>query len=220
MNNESRPRLSRREVLKWFAAASAAMSVSELELFAQSGTTAGLASKGYGTDPNLMKDYKPGDAWPLILDAKERTTVKTLCDILIPADDLGPAASAVGVPEFIDEWVSAPYPIQTADRPMILEGLAWLDAEAQKRFQKDFAALDAAQHRAICDEICNRETAAAEFKRPAQFFLKMRSLSAGGYFSTPDGWKAIGYVGNMPLASFDGPPKEVLEKLGLEQTVK
>ena len=219
MNSESRPRLSRREVLKWFAAASAAMSVSELELFAQSGTTAALARKGYGTDPNLLKEYKPGDAWPLILDAKQRATVKTLCDLLIPADDLGPAASAVGVPEFIDEWVSAPYPIQTADRPMILEGLAWLDAEAQRRFQKDFAALEAAQHRAICDDICHHEKAPPEFRKPAKFFLKMRSLSAGGYFSTPDGWKAIGYVGNMPLASFDGPPKEVLEKLGLDQTV-
>jgi hypothetical protein len=28
--------------------------------------------------------------------------------------------------------------------------------------------------------------------------------------------KDIGYVGNVPLASFDGPPTEVLRKLGLE----
>jgi hypothetical protein len=27
--------------------------------------------------------------------------------------------------------------------------------------------------------------------------------------------KDIGYVGNIPLAEFNGPPREVLEKLGL-----
>ena len=26
----------------------------------------------------------------------------------------------------------------------------------------------------------------------------------------------LGYVGNIPLPSFDGPPPEVLERLGLE----
>jgi hypothetical protein len=42
---------------------------------------------------------------------------------------------------------------------------------------------------------------------------------AGAYYATPAGWKAIGYVGNTPLTSFDGPPAEVLEKLGVTQTV-
>ena len=42
----------------------------------------------------------------------------------------------------------------------------------------------------------------------------------GAYYGTPKGWKAIGYVGNMPLPALDGPPQEVLDKLGLEQTVK
>ena len=42
-----------------------------------------------------------------------------------------------------------------------------------------------------------------------------RNLCAGGYYSTPEGWKAIGYVGNVPLITFDGPPNEVLEKAGV-----
>src|SRR6476620_4768016 len=103
MNDETRPRLSRREVLKWFAAASAAMTLSEMELFAAGATRPG--GEGYGSDPDLTKDYQPGDVWPLTLDATQRATVRALCDVILPADDLGPAASAVGVPEFIDEWV-------------------------------------------------------------------------------------------------------------------
>ena len=54
----------------------------------------------------------------------------------------------------------------------------------------------------------------------ASFFSRFRSLAAGAYYGTPEGWKAIGYIGNIPLPSFDGPPPEVLAKLGVEQTVK
>ena len=57
------------------------------------------------------------------------------------------------------------------------------------------------------------------FQKPAGFFSRFRSLCAGAYYTTPAGWNAIGYVGNVPLAKFDGPPAEVLEKLGVTQTV-
>ena len=50
-----------------------------------------------------------------------------LCDVVIPADDRSPSASAVGVTDFIDEFVSAPYPDNVRDGKKILEGLAWLD---------------------------------------------------------------------------------------------
>jgi hypothetical protein len=48
----------------------------------------------------------------------------------LPADANSPAASAVGVPAFIDEWVSAPYPDQQQHRGVIRGGLAWLNTEA------------------------------------------------------------------------------------------
>ena len=54
-----------------------------------------------------------------------------------------------------------------------------------------------------------------EFATASQFFKKFRDLTAGGYYTTPEGMKDIGYVGNVPLATFDGPPPEVLRKLGL-----
>ena len=59
-----------------------------------------------------------------------------------------------------------------------------------------------------------------EFKKGAAFFSKFRSLAASAYYGTDAGWKAIGYVGNISLATFDGPPPEVLAQLGVEQTVK
>jgi hypothetical protein len=176
--------------------------------------------KGYGTDPNLVDIHQPGDLWPLTFTAAQRKTVTALADLILPKDELGPAASAVGVVEMVDEWISAPYPAQQADRPVILDGLAWLETESSKRFGKLFAGLSDEQKRAICDDICFSATAKAEFKKAAVFFSRLRSLCAGAYYGTPEGWRAIGYVGNVPLQSFDGPPPEVLEKLGVVQTVK
>jgi hypothetical protein len=156
----------------------------------------------------------------LTFNTSQKACVVALCDVLLPADHLGPSASSVGVPEFIDEWVSAPYPTQQGDRPLILEGLEWMASEAVSRFQREVPALDAAQLEALCESVCQTEKMRAAFKNAARFFHKMKDLATGAYFSTPAGWAAIGYVGNTPLAKFDGPPAEVLEKLGVEQTVK
>jgi hypothetical protein len=75
--------------------------------------------------------------------------------------------------------------------------------------------LGEAQIKAICDDICYAPKAKPEFKQAASFFSKMRDLTAGGFYSTPEGWKDLGYIGNVPLAEFLGPPPEVLKHLGL-----
>jgi hypothetical protein len=202
-----------------FAAVSASFGITPQA----SAATVGIAdtfAKGYGTDPTLTKLYKPGDVWPLTLNAEQLRTVTALCDLILPADDLGPAASAVGVPEFMDEWISAPYPQQQEDNPVLLEGIAWLNTEASKRFSKSFAALDALQQATIADDICHITLAKPEFRQAAQFFERFRSRAAAGYYSTQEGWKAIGFVGNITSATFDGPPAEVLKLLDVEQTVK
>jgi hypothetical protein len=40
-------------------------------------------------------------------------------------------------------------------------------------------------------------------------------LTAGGFYSTPVGRKDLSYMGNVPLARFDGPPAALLEALHL-----
>ncbi len=220
--------VSRREAMQWVAAALAvaAMPISEAAAgkAAQFDTalpppTDPNAPRGYGVDADLIKLYEPGSFWPLTFTDAHRQTAKALADVILPADAYGPAASELGVVAIIDEWVSSPYPHTQADRPVILEGLDWLAAESHKRFGKPFDQLAAAQHRAICDDICYIKKATKEFKKPAHFFSRFRSIAAGAYFATPEGWKAIGYVGNVALPSFDGPPPEVLERLGVSQTI-
>ncbi len=209
--------MDRRTTIKWMFAAAAAMP--SLKTFGY--TPAKLALDvapnlpGYGTDPDLVKEWKPGGPWPLTLSASARALVAALCDLIIPADDVSPAASSVGVVDFIDEWISAPYPEQRADRQIVLPGLVWIDAEADKRFGKQFAELNDAQRSAIADDICQPAHAAPQFQTAANFFATFRDLTAGGFYTTPVGMKDIGYTGNVPLERFDGPPLEALKKAGL-----
>jgi hypothetical protein len=223
-------RPTRRQAIQWVMGALAASAVPGMEALAQTvGRTVtpqenaarqpDPLAKGYGADPDLLTPHKPGDFWPLTFNAGQKKTATALADTIIPKDALGPAASEVGVVEMVDEWVSAPYPAQQADRPVVLNGLAWIEAEAQKRFAKPFATITDAQRGEICDDICYPENAPGQFKQAAHFFSRFRSICASAYYATPAGWKAIGYVGNVALPQFDGPPPEVLAKLGVTQTV-
>jgi hypothetical protein len=175
--------------------------------------------KGYGADPDVLTPHKPGDFWPLTLTPEQKKAATALADTIIPKDKLGPAASQVGVVEMLDEWISAPYPPQQADRGPVLTGLKWIDAEAQKRFGKTFAASSDDQRRQICDDICYEPAAKPQFKQAANFFARFRTICAAAYYATPAGWDAIGYVGNVALPKFDGPPPEVLAQLDVTQTV-
>jgi hypothetical protein len=216
------PRPDRRTTIKWMLAAAAAAPLGSSAAQPSGGTAPAAAAHsgdglahGYGTDPNLMTTYTPGTLWPLTLDAAQRRCATVLCDLIIPADQLSPSASSLGVIDFIDEWISAPYPQQRADRAIVIPGLAWIDAEARRRFGRDFAALDATGHEAICQDICYLPEAAAQFRDAATFFARFRDLTAGGFYTTPAGTRDLGYVGNLPLARFDGPPPEVLKLVGL-----
>ena len=166
-------------------------------------------------DAVLNKSYKPGDLWPLTLSGEQRTVAAALADVVIPADEKSPAASAVGVPEFIDEWISAPYPDQLADRTKVLALLAYVEKEAVNRFGKSFAGASSDQQIAIVDEIAYAPRATERLKATAVNFSAFRNLVLGGFYSTPQGMADVGYIGNKPMTRWDGPPKEVLVKLGL-----
>jgi Gluconate 2-dehydrogenase subunit 3 len=209
--------MDRRTTLKWMFAAAATVPSLQVSFAADAALARDVAAaqKGYGTDPDLVKEWKAGGPWPLTLSAGARLTAAALCDLIIPADDQSPAASAVGVVDFIDEWISAPYAGQRSDREIVLPGLAWIEAESQKRFSKTFTAIIDTQRAQIADDICSAANAKPEFAGAARFFAKFRDLTAGGFYTTPVGMKDIGYRGNTPLATFDGPPIEALKKAGL-----
>lgn len=163
------------------------------------------------TDPDMLSPVVP---WEMVLTDEEMRYVAALADVIIPADERSPAASAVGVPDYINEFVSAPAHKEHLTR--LRGGLAWLNREARERFGAvDFPALTPAQQQEICDEICFELDSPEALKPQARFFDGFRDWVSTGFWTTEEGMRDLGYMGNVPLPSWDGPPAEVLERLGL-----
>jgi hypothetical protein len=209
--------MDRRTTIKWMLAVSAAWPLltrsSAHAVTANSDAFA--AGQGYGTDPALTPPHHAGEFWPLTLSVAQRRLAAVLADLIIPADEHSGAASSIGVVDFIDEWVSAPYPRQQSDRPIVLDGFTWLDAQAARHSGKSFADLDVGGQTAICDQISSEARANPAQREAARFFARYRDLTAAAFYSSPAGRKDLGYIGNVPLTSFEGAPPELLKKLNL-----
>lgn len=200
-------KIDRRTALQWVGVVGAA-SVVGAGVVVYGQRTAGQHShKGYGTDPKLTKP-EPAP-WSRLMIAPQLQTAAILADFILPATATAPSASSLGIPDFIDEWVSAPYPDQLKDQPIILNGLNALSAKVLKASAADRAAALAA-------------LPLSTDKATHNFWRRFRSLTIGGYYTTPAGFKDLGYIGNVQRASDPGPSDEVkaviereLKKLGL-----
>jgi hypothetical protein len=149
------------------------------------------------------------------LTARQKELAALLSDVIIPADERSPSASQVGVVSYIDEWVSAPYSEQQQDRAVILEGLAWIDAETVRVFGRPFDVIAADERQRLCDRLCDTTTAAPGDAVAARFFARYRELTAGAFYSTAAGRRDLNYIGNVPMTSFPPPPPELLRSLDL-----
>lgn len=169
---------------------------------------------GTAWDPDLIAPSVP---WDRTLSQDELTSLAVLCDVILPADERSPAASALGAHDFIDEWVSAPYEGNGRDGVLVRGGLVWLDGEAARRFggEMRFRDLSADQHVAICDDICHLPDAAEGLEFASRFFDRVRDLTATAFWTTRQGMDDLQYVGNVPLPRWDPPPPEVLRHIGL-----
>jgi hypothetical protein len=170
-----------------------------------------VKAKGIGTDPDLLDPVVP---WPLTLSRAELRTVAALSDLILPASEGAPAPSEVGVPAFIDEWVSAPYPDQHRDRALIIPGLAWLDEQSTSRNGAAFWQAKPDGQKAILDEIAYKDRVKPGFEKLAEFFGRTRALTLGAFYTTREGWKDIGYLGNTTgTGAYPGPPPEAVEHM-------
>ncbi len=158
--------------------------------------------------------------WEKVMSPEELATTRALADLILPKDDTSPAASEVGVPDFINEWVSADYPAHHEDREVIRGGLGWLNTESFKRFEKRFEELGEAEQSKIADDICDAAKALPQFQVGAAFFKRFRQLTLGGYYTHSKTWKSLGYVGNISVGgAYPGVPAEVIKLLELQDVV-
>jgi hypothetical protein len=144
----------------------------------------------------------------------EHDTVTMLGDMIIPKDEHSGSASDAGAPEFMD-YILVEYPDgQTAIRG----GLAWLDAECERRFGKVFVECGEPQRKQVLDDIAWPAKARPEMSQGVAFFNRFRDFTASAFFSSKMGTEDLKYIGNTPLPAWDGCPPEALQKLGVSYT--
>lgn len=184
------PSLDRRSAIKWTGAVAAIVASGSLgacrELYIKGNDTA-----GYGRDPQLISPER--QIWPRILSPRQRSVVDALADMILPATQDHKASTDVGVGEFMEEWLSAPYPQMVADRELIMP---------------------------LIDDVATRDSTPPPIDTlmANKAFQRLKVLVASAYYTSPFGIEAIGFVGNEPQTSFPGPPETVIAHLREQYT--
>jgi gluconate 2-dehydrogenase gamma chain len=99
---------------------------------------------------------------PKFFTPHEYATVLVLVDLIIPKDERSGSATDAGVPEFMDFIMLDQEERQTAMRG----GLAWIDREGERRFDKRFVDCTSDQRTAILDDISVQDPAPAKQVTP------------------------------------------------------
>jgi hypothetical protein len=153
---------------------------------------------------------------PKFFTDHEYRTVRVLVDLIIPRDERSGSATEAGVPEFMDFTMVDQPARQTAMRG----GLAWLDAEMNRRFDKTFLAATDAERRAILDDISGHGEPPPGLSHGQAFFRSFRDLTASGFWTSKMGIEDIGYIGNTFVADWSGCPADALRKLGVTRAAE
>jgi len=146
--------------------------------------------------PYVPKQFTP-DEWRLL---------RMLVDYVIPRDARSGSATDAGVPEFMDFMLGE----YASMRTWMRNGLGWMNAECRSRFGRGFVSCTDAQRREVLDAIAYPKKAAAAMKPGVDFFNNLRNLTASGFWSSRIGVKDLGYIGNVPVAKWEGTPPQVL----------
>jgi hypothetical protein len=147
---------------------------------------------------------------PKFFTAHEYATVRLLVDIILPRDERSGSATDAGVPEFMDFMMIDQPTRQLATRG----GLAWLDLECQKRFDKRFIECADGERTGVLDDIA-AWPARPELSHGAAFFTSFRDLTATGFWTSKLGMEDLQFMGNRYVATWNGCPDAALKKLGV-----
>jgi len=177
-----------------------------------------LPSSAPAPDHPSVPDYRPTFFTPV-----EWAFINAVCARLIPADEHGPGAVELGVPQYIDRqmgtaWAdggiwymqgpffpAAPefgYQSQLTPKQQYRLGIKAIDALCQERLNKPFAALTAAHQDDVLKQI-EKGTLKSPDLPPAFFSGFLLRNVMEGYFGDPmyggnkdmAAWKMIGYPG-------------------------
>ncbi|MEM7328355.1 MAG: gluconate 2-dehydrogenase subunit 3 family protein [Pseudomonadota bacterium] len=215
------PKMTRRATLKWlFAGLGTAPVLAACGQSTRSeaantdlllGSPKPISGTPYGADPDMMN---PRVTWQRTMTPAQLQLVAALSDVVMPATSERPAATALGVPDFVDEWVSSPYEMTQGTRVACFELFEWLEQEARARGETSFAEAQIDQQQALLDRFAWSENVEPGLESMASAFDHFRTISVSAYLTSAEGSDWLGYRGNRPdTGDYAGPTPEALEHL-------
>jgi gluconate 2-dehydrogenase gamma chain len=173
---------------------------------------------------------KSGGAYtPQALTAHEFATVHRLAELIIPADDVSGSAVEAGAPEFIDVLCSGSGTLADIYRG----GILWLDNYVLKEHGERFVDGTAEQQDAVLAKLVEAEAALGErkptYRRAAEntgyreyltepapglapgarFFDWVRKMTVDAFYTSPIGYKDVGYMGNIGMTKYEVPDEVI-----------
>ena len=189
--------ISRRDVLRNLAAGAAGGSVLQM-----------IPAKAAQLAHEMIQKEKisspAGKYTPRYFSPHQYLTLLSLCDAIIPRDEVSGGAVDAGAPEFIDLLTSENEEFQG----IFGGGLMWLDNFCIDRFEHAFVDCTPAQQKEALDLIAFRKKARTEptLSQGVAFFAKLRSMTCDGFYTSKIGIEDLKYIGNTALADFPGCP--------------
>jgi len=147
-----------------------------------------------------------GPYQPKALTPHEYATLERLSGLILPADEHSPGAIEAGAAAFIDFLCAA------SDEMLAIYtgGIAWLDDTMRRRADgRDFLGATPAGQAALLDLIAWRRNASPELNPGIHFFSWARRMVADAYYTSPIGFKDLGYMGNSAMSTFSVPKEAV-----------
>ena len=130
-------------------------------------------------------DSRSADGTWRALTSERAKLVATIAEHVIPETDT-PGARAAGVHVFIDRMLAGHYGDE--DRKRVLEGLAELDARAERECGGAFIRCSAAEQRALLTRVDEEAFAPAPpGRREVHWFRTIKELTVVGYYTSEIG---------------------------------
>jgi gluconate 2-dehydrogenase gamma chain len=190
--------ITRRDVLRNLAIGAAGASMLQV-----------IPAEAAALTHKMIQKEKAGSAAgkyaPKYFSAHQYLNLVTLCDAIIPRDEVSGGAVEAGAPEFIDLLTSENEEFQG----VFGGGLMWLDNFCFDRYERLFLECAPAQQKEALDLIAYRKNAGtdASLSQGIAFFAKLRKLTCDGFYTSKIGIDDLKYIGNTALAQFPGCPR-------------
>lgn len=146
---------------------------------------------------------------PKFFRPHEWKTLESLTETVIPG------ANKAGAVEFIDLLCSANQELAA----IFTAGLLWLDHHMRKQHGKPYVECAPAEQTALLDILAYKKNQTPELAPGFHFFDWVRMMAADAYYTSPEGVKELGYMGNKGMTEFKIPQEAydyALKKSGLD----